>query len=316
MILNSMKQILGNRLSVHIPSEYKETIEYGGLKLFFPKSAFIFNQHGNREQNGVVVGVPKHFNNVKEGDTVWFHHNITTGHENRLSIGENVTLNPNLIDGENKVYSIQYSEDERAGYDVLIYAIKDKDTGEIRSVNDFIFGVPNEETQSEETRNGLWIPKRQEKGFRRECKIKYANDSIIKSIGVTSKDLVGIIENSDYVMDIEEDKVWRFRKKDIVYKREGDDFTAIGEWVIIDMDAPDTHTDGGLEIPKNARKLKRTGRAVSVGSLCNEVNPKEDIMIIKQSKVYRLYDNVFVTREENLIPNSFLKAMKEWQQRA
>ena len=311
-----MKEILGNKLAVHIPSEYKETIEYGSLKLYFPKNAFTFNQHSNREQSGVVVGVPKHFKNVKEGDTVWYHHNITTGHENRLSVGDkNVTLNPNLIDGKNKIYSIQYSENEIDGYNVLIYAIKDKDTGQIKSVNDFIFGVPNEETQSEETKNGLWTPKRQEKGFKRECKIKYANDNVIESINVSTDDLVGVIANADYVMDIEDNKVWRFRKKDIVYKRINDEFTAVGEWVIVEMDKPDTHTPSGLEIPKNAQKLKRTGKILSAGLLCKEVNEGEQTMILKEGEMFKMYDNVFATKEKNLIPSYFINAIKEWQQK-
>lgn len=301
------------KVVIELPSEFNETMKYGSLELYVSEVAIDMNQHGNRRQHAVVKHCPKGLKWVNEGDTIWFHHNITTGHRNRLSVGEtNVTINHFCIDKKNGLYHVPYGEHDGVGYDCLIYLVKDKDTGKLHTTNDFLFGVPNEDYVSESTATGLWTPKRKDKGLELEAVIKYTNE-LGSEVGIPLNTVIGVVKHANYVMDVDGENVWRFRHKDVVYTRNGDDFTPMFDWVMFKADAPDTHTEFGLEIPENARKFKRTGTVLKIGSACYENNVGDNILFLNQSTVYQLYDDIFVTREANIVPQKFINSIRKWQ---
>lgn len=301
------------KVIIQLESEFKQTMKYGSLELYVSEVAIDMNQHGNRQQTAVVKHLPKKFKWIKEGDTVWIHHSITTGHRNRLSVGsKNVTDNHNCVDRDNGLYTIGYDEYDGVGYNCLIYLVKDKDTEEFHTTNDFLFGVPNEDYTSESTSVGLWTPKRKDKGLPLESVIKYTNELGIEA-GIPTDTVIGVVKHSDYVMDVEGQNMWRFRHKDVVYTRDGDEFTPVMNWLIFKADAPDTHTEAGLEIPESARKFKRTGVIQKVGERCYENAVGDSVMFLRESDVHRLYDDIFITREANIVPQAFIKSIRQWQ---
>jgi len=304
------------KVLVHLESAFNDTIKHGSLELKISEKVIDMNQHGNRVQSAVIKHCPIGFKWIKEGDRIWFHHNITTGHRNRLSVGEgNITSNNYLVDEEKGLYLVPYGEGSEIGYECLAYLVKDGDSGEFHTINDFLFGVPNAEYTKSHTDSGIFVGTQKDKGLDIEAVIKYSNSEVDK-VGIPKDKVVGLVKHANYCMEVEGETVWRFRTKDIVYTRDGDDFTPMLNWVMLKFEQPKDMTDGGIMIHESFKKFDRLGTIEKFGSTCNESSVGDEVVILKESDMYRIYDNIFITRESNLVSQNLLSGIKKWQLQA
>ena len=299
-------------LIVKLDGEFKSTIKYGSLELAVSEVAIDMNQHGNREQCGVVAHC-RDYKWIEEGDTVWFHHSITTGHRNRLSVKDrnnrkDETSNHYKIDGEKGWYLVPYADGGNHGYNILAYAVKKKN-GEIYSLGDFVFGVPSEDDMDEATENIVLTRKRREKGFPLEAKIKYVTKEF-NDIGIKVGDVVGLTSDSDYQMEIEGETVWRFRLRDIAYIRRGTKeepvFEPFVDWVMVEHEEPKETTQSGLFIPQTARKMTTLARVLGIGRKDSPNVVGKECIVCRPKNSYLLHDRKYLTREENVVPHSLI----------
>lgn len=292
-------------LIVKMDTEFEETITHGSLKLFMPESAIDFNQHDNRVQSAVVYSAPMWAKQVKNGDRVWFNHNITTGHRNRIALdrsdkGQNVYM----IDPDENLYFIPYTENKNLGYDCMAYVVEDENG--IRTINDFMCCPKTEKYNT--IKSDLWTPEYKEKGVDNEVVVKYSNEMID---GVNVGDTLGLMNESSMEIDVHGETLLVFRHREAIYKREGDEFTPVLNWIIFRVDKK-THTESGLEIPEPYRKFERTATVLKVGSTCTENNEGDNVILLRDTGVYRLYEDVFATRETNVVPQMMIKAIAEY----
>lgn len=313
-MIGSIKKAFG--LFVQMDSPFKDTMEYGSLKLFVSEKVIDMNQHGNREQSAVVTH--SNFKNINIGDTVWFSHNITTGHKNRLSVKtrkqkNNVTSNHFCLDEESGLYFIPYTENKDGspiGVQSLAYAVKNKD-GVVKSLDMFLFGTPYHENETESIKD-MWIPSQREKGFELESKVKYTNDYVENIFDIHKGDILGLVDYSNYEMNIDGETVWRFPTKNVAYKRVGDEFFGVGAFMIVEKHKEPEMTSGGLYVPESARKEKDTATVIHCGNMCSETNVGDTVFIHKKAKLGNLYDNIYVVDEAGCVPQYFLKAIDDY----
>lgn len=304
-------------LFIHLDSPFNDTMEHGTLKLFVSEKAIDMNQHGNRKQSGVVTH--SKYKNISVGDTIWFSHNITTGHKNRLSVKtkdtpNNVTHNNFCIDEESGTYFVPYWENKDGspiGVQSLAYAVK-KPTGEIYSLDMFLFGTPYHENETEETKN-MWVPSFREKGFKLEAKVKYTNPYVRDVFKINEGDVLGLVDYSNYEMNIEGETVWRFPTKNVAYKRINEEFYGVGSFMIVQRDKPDETTASGLFIPETAQEQKDTATVMHCGDMCAETKVGDTVLIHSKAKIGHLYDDFYVVNEAGTVSNDMLNQIRSCQ---
>jgi co-chaperonin GroES (HSP10) len=186
-----------NHFIVRVEKTHNDSIKSGDAEIFIdPK----YNPFEHRICYGEVVSSPVRIPNpVKAGDTLFFHHHVT---ENKaLSLGDNQ-------------YCVLY--DDKNGYLGQAIAYRDKQTGELGMLSDWIFMQPiPEETGESVTASGIVIPDVVKKKDGRRA-IVYKINRELEEYGVEVGDVVGFDKNSDYKMTLDNGEVvYRMKAGDI-----------------------------------------------------------------------------------------------------
>lgn len=281
-----MKGKVLSNLIVHVENNRKQEIQYGSLKLLTPDSVTKFNEFENRNDFGVVVGCPE-YKDVKKGDTVWFHHNIVINQTNAMSMAKNKrnVSHKYRIDSEKNYYIVPYFESEY-NINCMAYLVKDSKTGIKKSLNYFVFGEPVKKDDLVEEK-GILIKNQHRQGFALECCVKYISD-YAKTFGLAEGDIVGVTNNADYLMGIEDEKLWRFPVNSIAYIIRNEEFIPFADNAIIKLHDK-KKTIGSFELAISAQEASNKATIIAKGDRCLEVEVGDNV-ILEGSDIYNIYE--------------------------
>lgn len=176
---------------VKIPKAFNDEITLGDGTIYIdPK----WNEFENRKTSAEVVAVPEKYPTpVKVGDTIYFHHHVVISNNGAgQSIGDNV-------------YYVRF--DPNNSHTSQVYAYKDKDTGRIELLSEWVFLTPEVQSYEQVSESGIIIdlekPEYNEYGY-----VLYDSPAV-QQLGLKTGDKVMIMKNADYEMDVDGDKVYR-----------------------------------------------------------------------------------------------------------
>lgn len=189
-----------NHFIVSVPKTHEDSIiTSSGVEIAIdPK----WNQFEHRVCYGEIVSVPeKHDTGAQLGDTLFFHHHVTTS--------------ANLNAGES-MYAVFY--DDKNGYNGHGIAYRRRSDGVLIMLSDWVFMTPVEEKPEDRVSStGVIVELGIHNKTKRRATIHTANEELL-SYGVLPGDVVGFDVNSDYRMKLDNgDVVYRMKAKDISY---------------------------------------------------------------------------------------------------
>jgi co-chaperonin GroES (HSP10) len=183
---------------VEVLEKHEDTIKLGEKELYLDTR---FNEFDHRVCHGSVVSAPFLIDTgVKEGDTLFFHHHVTT--------------NPSLSLGDNKYIVVYDQEHSRASHAI---AYRDSE-GELSMLSGWVFVQPPEkETEEEVTDSGIIVNLKTEEVDDKTAIVVMPHPQLIEQ-GVEIGDVVGFDVGSDYKMKLDDDSiVYRMRLEDLSY---------------------------------------------------------------------------------------------------
>ena len=184
---------------ISVPKKFEDTLKLGDKEIFLESK---FNEFEHRISYGEIISTPmKHPElKCKPGDTLIFHHHVTT--------------NPALNLGEDK-YLVLY--DPVNGRMSQAIAYRDKDSGELHMLSDWLFVLPVDEREDEVSEGGIIVELATQKELADEAKV-YMPHPELEAQGVKPGDIIGFDKNSDYKIKLDNgDVVYRMRVDDISY---------------------------------------------------------------------------------------------------
>ncbi len=193
---------------VRVPKRFEDTIEVGGQELYLDSK---WNEFENRIAYGEIVSVPLRYSgDAKKGDTLIFHHHVTTNSALRIS-----------DDLGDDLYMCMYNEEHGQLSQAIAY--RSKDTEELHMLADWLFVLPVDQTKEEEkTEAGIIIPDLNPEV--RDIAEVYTPHPELEEQNVNPGDIVGFEKSADYKIKLDNDDiVYRMRVQDISYVEVHDD---------------------------------------------------------------------------------------------
>lgn len=200
---------------VRVPNVTKNTIEVNGEQLYLDTK---FSEFEHRTMEGEVVATPaKYQTEVKVGDTMYFHHHVVLG-GNHLMLSEETTQleetkkRGQWLDPDDDIYVVYY-DGCKDPISVQAYAFKSKETGEVRLLSDWVFIVPENKEEEEETEimvgnQVIYLTPKKEEPAEKYGRIKWTSPQL-EELGLEPGDKVLIRKNADYEMEVDGEKLWR-----------------------------------------------------------------------------------------------------------
>ena len=134
---------------VRVPSAFKDTVDMGGTELYLDTR---FNPDDLQIQYGEIVSVPLKWDlGARPGDTLFFHHHVTTNESLHLEGDDYMVIYDLGLNGLNN----------------QAIAYRSKETGELHALGEWVLTEPVDNPKAQETttsfgiilpetRNGLW----------------------------------------------------------------------------------------------------------------------------------------------------------------
>ncbi len=173
-----------NHFFVKVEKRFNDTLNVAGKDIYLESK---FDEFENRICFGEIVSAPlRHATGAKEGDTLFFHHHVTTTKD--LSIGDDT-------------YIARYSTGRG---DAIAYRCKD--TGEISMLGHWIFVVPTEESQDVVTESGL-VSRLAIHNKNENLAKMFKPSDYLSQQGVTEGSIVCFTKDADYKMTLDDGSV-------------------------------------------------------------------------------------------------------------
>ena len=186
---------------VELDKQTKDTIKTdSGLELYIDSK---WNEFEHRVTEGPVVSSPlKHKTGVKKGDTLYFHHLVV------MNEGQ-------VLTGHEKHYLVRY--DPRHTINNQAIAYKSAKSGHIYPLAGWALLEPVEQDEEPGTTSDVIEIVKLEQPKVRKARVAF-DAPWLEELGVGIGDVVGIKKNRDYEITIDENKYFRVRAEDILYK--------------------------------------------------------------------------------------------------
>lgn len=177
---------------------HKDTIKLGNQEIFLDSR---FDEFANRICYGEVVSPPHVFDTgAKKGDTLFFHHHVTT--------------NPQLTIGDSE-YVCTYEENIQHRGQAIAYR---KKNGDLRMLGGWMFVQPIEISGEDVVSESGIITSTGKKGHSSTRAKVFMPSPALEREGVKVGDVVGFDKNADYKMELDDGQVvFRMRSQDISY---------------------------------------------------------------------------------------------------
>jgi len=186
---------------VSVPKKFEDTIKVGDKEIFLENK---FNEFEHRISYGEIIATPmKHPElECKTGDTLIFHHHVTT--------------NPALNLGDKRHLVLYDPENGRMSQAI---AYREKESGDLHMLSDWLFVLPVDEREDDVSESGIVTELATQKELADEAEI-YMPHPELEDQGVKPGDIVGFDKNSDYKIKLDNgDVVYRMRVDDISYAK-------------------------------------------------------------------------------------------------
>lgn len=176
---------------VRMPKAFNDELKVGDKSIYLdPK----WNEFQNRKMSAEVYAVPEKYDTaVKPGDTIYFHHHVVISNNGK---GQLV---------EDDIYFVRY--DPYNSRSTQAYAYKSQDTGEIHLLSEWIFLTPEEQPDEEVTESGI-ITELKKPEYNMFGYVLYDSPAV-QQLGLNKGDKVMIHKNTDYLMEIDGNEVYR-----------------------------------------------------------------------------------------------------------
>ena len=187
-----------NHFFVKVPNKSTGTLKLGDKEIFLDTR---FNEFEHRVCHGEILSSPcKQDTGAKPGDTLFFHHHVTSSASN-------------VIDESEGIYMAIYDNQNKRGSHAIAY--RDSE-GDIHMLADWVFLEPLEEGTSEEvTDSGIILSVTKE--TKDEARVVTPSRDMVAE-GVVKGDVVGFLKDRDYKMKLDDDSiVYRMKSDDIPY---------------------------------------------------------------------------------------------------
>ena len=186
---------------VELDKQTKDTIKTdSGLELYIDSK---WNEFEHRVTEGPVVSAPlKHKTGVKKGDTLYFHHLVV------MNEGQ-------VLTGHEKHYLVRYDPRQTINNQAIAY--KSAKSGHIYPLAGWALLEPVEQDEEPGTTSDLIEVVKLEQPKVRKARVAF-DAPWLEELGVGIGDVVGIKKNRDYEITIDENKYFRVRAEDILYK--------------------------------------------------------------------------------------------------
>lgn len=186
---------------VELDKQTKDTIKTdSGLELYIDSK---WNEFEHRVTEGPVVSSPlKHKTGVKKGDTLYFHHLVV------MNEGQ-------VLTGHEKHYLVRYDPRQTINNQAIAY--KSAKSGHIHPLAGWSLLEPVEQDEEPGTTSDVIEIVKLEQPKVRKARVAF-DAPWLKELGIGVGDVVGIKKNRDYEITIDENKYFRVRAEDILYK--------------------------------------------------------------------------------------------------
>lgn len=188
-----------NHFVVRVDKVFNDTMEVGDKSIYLDNK---WNEFEHRICHGVIVSPPtRHDTGAKAGDTLFFHHHVTTT--------DNLRIYDNM-------YVASYG-----GWKPHAIAYRRKKDGEIVMLGNWIFVEPAEIDKTDQvTGSGIVTQLSHNIKDRDVAKVMVPTD-YMKEQGVESGDIVGFSADADYKMVLDDGSVvYRMVEDNIMYVEE------------------------------------------------------------------------------------------------
>ena len=196
-----------NKFIIKVDKPINDTIKTeGGLELYIDTK---FNQFEHRVVAGEVVSPPYSMDTeVKEGDTLYFHHLVV------IEGGQPIPWMNEDGKGQ-KHYYVNVDKENTIGNQAFAY--KCQETGEIHPLFGWCLLEYTEE--KEELEDSFIEIVTVKDTLPRKGKISFDSEPL-RQLGVKKGDIVGFAKNMDYRVEIDEKEYYRVRTEDLLYVEE------------------------------------------------------------------------------------------------
>ena len=186
---------------VELDKQLKDTIKTdSGLELYVDSK---WNEFKHRVTEGPVVCAPlKHDTGVEPGDTLYFHHLVV------LNEGQ-------VLTGHNKHFLVRYDGEHTINNQAIAY--KSAKSGHIHPLAGWALLEPVEQDEEPGTTSDVIEIVKLEQPKVRKARVAF-DAPWLEELGIGVGDVVGIKKNRDYEITIDENKYFRVRAEDILYK--------------------------------------------------------------------------------------------------
>ncbi len=187
-----------NHFIVHVPKKHEDTIKLGDKDIYLESK---YNEFENRIAYGEIISTPLKYNTgAKPGDTLIFHHHVTT--------------NKSLDIGDDNYICVYDNVNGRLSASI---AYRSKDTSELHMLCDWLFVLPVDEPEDDVEESGIITKIAAYKESRDVAEVYTPHPELLDQ-GVNPGDIIGFDKNSDYKIKLDNgDIVYRMRVDDISY---------------------------------------------------------------------------------------------------
>ena len=189
---------------VSVPQNYKTEIKLRNGKTLYTNPHF--GSTDDIIQYGEVIALPWLYKDklvIKEGDVLFFHHNIT-----RHTFMKGQTLKSKFCYDDNDSYLVPIN---------LVYAFQ-RESQEIQTVAPYVFVEPYTPPLPK-LKHGLVHPEKSKKISKQLGRLKYINDDL-RELGLTEGDLIVYKKDADIKVYTQDETVYRMENDWILAKVE------------------------------------------------------------------------------------------------
>ena len=189
---------------VRVPSAFKDTVDMGGTELYLDTR---FNPDDLQIQYGEIVSVPLKWDlGARPGDTLFFHHHVTTNESLHLEGDDYMVIYDLGLNGLNN----------------QAIAYRSKETGELHALGEWVLTEPVDNPKAQETTTSFGIilpPSDSEPKYRTDvCRIVATNPEL-EEMGLATGDIVHFDNYSNYKLELEDGRdVFRMRARNLTAK--------------------------------------------------------------------------------------------------
>lgn len=282
-------QLLKDKFFVSCDQDSGSTLDIigiNGLALILDKK---FDPYLHATRFGIVEEVPAEFSPksidshlIKPGDEVFFHH---------------------FVAQEKNEWLIKGKQLFQAHYEQIWAKIENK---QLVPINDWLFLSPIEETEEDLNIVGSNIQIREYTQNKQSVGVCFAISEYGKKMGIAIGDIVHIIKEADYKINIGGKDLWRIRLQSVVCIERNGELIPLNDKVIIrENDRSDVAMVGDILIPISERSKDLYGKVLKVGSDVPMCMVKEDDNVCFLHGVFTKFEindqPYAIVRKENII---------------